>query len=702
MQNTGDTNDIQLILDPHTQLVTVNDATPTISARWDKAVQQAVINSSPGPTIASRAYGILHTAMFDAWAAYDPIAVATQLGDDLQVSSSNITDANKEEAMSFAAYRVLTELFPTETDIFYDLMRELGFDPNNNTTDTTTAAGIGNVSAEALMEVRRVDGSNQLNNYVDNTDYTPVNPDPDSIVDLEKWTPEYVPVDSRPGDYDFLRQQEFLTPQWGNITPFALESGSELRPEAPQPFLLVDADVDLEAETITLKEDTPTYTAGQVLDIDKKLIGEIINPEFIAQAQKVVDVSAGLNDEQKLVAEFWEDGGGTSFPPGTWMTFGQFVSARDDNTLDEDAQLFFALGNAVFDAGVATWEAKTFYDYVRPVRAIRELGELGLIGELNEDLGGYAIEAWTPNGVTQTILASEFLTYQTPGSDPSPPFAEYTSGHSAFSASAAEVLRSFTGSDDFGASVTFEPGESRFEPGITPTQAVTLEWETFSEAADEAGISRIYGGIHFDDGDLNGRALGREVGSTVFDETQSFINGGVDSLNQNPAIKTAKLDGNDVELIDLRSFTGQVTVDFTITREADFNNEVYFYQVDDVTGTVNGVTVEADGYVQQALGNIISPAFSTTDDNTENGTVVLEGGSYLGALIIANGNLEQAQSGIAQDIYFSYLGANTDNGSFDHIKLLDDGSYGFEDLANGGDQDFNDIVISFGTFNSLT
>jgi hypothetical protein len=194
--------------------------------------------------------------------------------------------------------------------------------------------------------------------------------------------------------------------------------------------------------------------------------------------------------------------------------------------VDEDAELFFALGNAVFDAGITTWESKTVYDYVRPVRAIRDLGELGLIGEFDASLGGYAIDAWTPNGSTQTILATDFLTYQTPGSDPSPPFAEYTSGHSGFSAAAATILELFTGSEQFGGSVTFEPGESRFEPGMTPTEPVTLAWETFGEAADEAGLSRLYGGIHFTEGDLNGRQLGDEVALSVWDRVQFFVNGG--------------------------------------------------------------------------------------------------------------------------------------------------------------------------------
>ena len=136
------------------------------------------------------------------------------------------------------------------------------------------------------------------------------------------------------------------------------KSGEQFRPEAPEPFFLVEGEVDLEEQTITL-EDT-----GEVLSITKDLIGDAINPAFIEQAESIVEVSANLTDEQKLIAEFWEDGTGTSFPPGTWMTFGEFVSARDDHTLDEDAQLFLALGNAVFDAGIATWEAKTFYGYV--------------------------------------------------------------------------------------------------------------------------------------------------------------------------------------------------------------------------------------------------------------------------------------------------------------------------------------------------
>jgi hypothetical protein len=98
------------------------------------------------------------------------------------------------------------------------------------------------------------------------------------------------------------------------------------------------------------------------------------------------------------------------------------------------------------------------------------------------------------------------------------------SGHSTFSAAAAEILKRFTGGDVFGASVTIAQGALGVEPGM-PAQPVTLSWPTFSAAADEAGLSRRYGGIHFEDGDLEGRKLGRAVGALAWEKAVGFIRG---------------------------------------------------------------------------------------------------------------------------------------------------------------------------------
>ena len=503
----------------------------TVASDWIGAATQGVRNQPQGPTVASRLYGILGTAMYDAWSAYEATPISTVLGDTLQRPTSENTQANKQEAISFAAYRVLTELLPTQTANLTARMNSLGYDPNNTSTDTTTAAGIGNTIAATLMNARRNDGSNQLNNYVDTIGYSTPNT-PTQVVNIELWTPESVPIDSGSA------LQTYLTPHWGTVQSFSLTDNAQYRPPEIIRFLSDrNASADLQAGTITRAN-------GTVVPISAALVGVDINPAFIQQAVDVVAFSANLTDEQKLIAEFWEDGPGTPFPPGTWMEFGQDISQRDNNTLDEDVQLFFALGNAVMDAGIATWEAKLSYNSARPVRVIRELGRLGLIGTDSNGDGVFEINAWGGPGLgTITIPATQFLTYQNPFGAPSPPFAEYTSGHSAFSAAGAEILRLFTGSDVFGGSVTFAPGTSAFEPGITPVSPVTLFWDTFSEAAGEAGISRRYGGIHFLDGDIQGRILGRRVGGSVWNRSQFFINGGVTTPEADNVLALLTLGG---------------------------------------------------------------------------------------------------------------------------------------------------------------
>jgi hypothetical protein len=173
-------------------------------------------------------------------------------------------------------------------------------------------------------------------------------------------------------------------------------------------------------------------------------------------------------------------------------------------------KMFFVLGNALLDASIAVWECKTFYDYVRPVSAIRHL------------LAGQMIRAWAGPGLgTQLIPGEQFRSYIA-----TPPFAEYTSGHSAFSAASATVLHLFTGSPWFGASVSFAPGVSVIEPGVTPRRSVTLSWRTFDDAADEAGISRRYGGIHFLQGDLESREMGKRIGLLAWRKALEYLRGG--------------------------------------------------------------------------------------------------------------------------------------------------------------------------------
>jgi hypothetical protein len=235
--------------------------------------------------------------------------------------------------------------------------------------------------------------------------------------------------------------------------------------------------------------------------------------QFVQQAQDLIAFSANLTDEQKMIAEYWANGPNTELPPGHWDLFAQFVSHRDNHTADQDAKMFFVLTNAIMDAGIASWDDKRAFDSVRPITAIRWLFQ------------GQQIQAWGgPGKGTVTMDGSQWLPYQ-PSTFPTPPFPEYASGHSTFSAAGAEILKDFTGSDNFGDSVTFPAGSSVIEPGITPSAPVTLSWPTFSAAADEAGISRRYGGIHFEQGDLDGRSLGRLVADSAWTKANLYFLG---------------------------------------------------------------------------------------------------------------------------------------------------------------------------------
>jgi membrane-associated phospholipid phosphatase len=178
-------------------------------------------------------------------------------------------------------------------------------------------------------------------------------------------------------------------------------------------------------------------------------------------------------------------------------------------------KLYFTLGQAMQSAAVATWQQKLDTNYARPVRVIRELSELGLLGDV-DDLdpvtGISRFEAYSRDTYqTEMIDGTTWETYQNPSGGYSPPFAEYPSGHSTFSAAGGKVLALFTG-DDFGGAVT---GRGVFEPP-TENEVVTLEWDTWQEAVEEAGFSRLYGGIHFDDGNLEGQTLGALIGEATF------------------------------------------------------------------------------------------------------------------------------------------------------------------------------------------
>ncbi len=464
-----------LALGSQAQAVSGVDPGENLALQWNDAALEAIRVTHPGPPMVARMLAVVNTCAFDAWAAFDNRARGTQLGRSLKAPAPLRTEAAKSEAVAYAAYRAALDLFPQpdQQNYFRNLMVEQGFDPDNASADTSTAAGIGNKACQAVLAYRHLDKSNQLGEmnggtpYSDWTGYAPVNT-PDQINDPNRWQPLRVPD----GHGGFV-VQKFIAPHWGRVKPFALR--------------------DWDREVIRPVRRDIEKATGRVGP------ATVDDPMYQEQADQVIAYSAVLTDTQKGIAEFWADGPSSELPPGHWNLFAQEVSARDDNSLDSDVKMLFAVSNTVFDTSIAIWGAKVMFDSVRPVTAIRYL------------YAGQTINAWAgPELGTQPIDGADWQPYQAE-TVVTPPFAEYPSGPSAFSSSAAEVLKRFTGSDVFGSGVVWPAGSSRVEPGFSPAHDLELSWATFGDAADEAGISRRYGGIHFVDGDLDSRLMGRKV-----------------------------------------------------------------------------------------------------------------------------------------------------------------------------------------------
>ena len=459
--------------------------------RWSAVLDSAIVQGSMGPPLAARAFAITHTCMFDAWAAYDSVAIGTRFGSRLRRPAHERTAVNKAKAISYAAYRALVDLFPAQRPASFDpFMASLGYDPSDASTDPTTPSGVGNLACAAVLGLRHLDGSNQLEGYVDDSGYAPVNPpsaipvDPATVVDPDRWQP-LIYTNSQ----GVSVTEAFLAPHWGKVTPFAMRSGDQYR------------------SYIGTFGPALHGTAG-----------------YEAQSRDLLTLSAGLDDRSKMAAEYWSNGPNDLGAVMHWGYFAAHISARDTNTLDQDVKLFFALGNAELDTSIALWDAKRYFDSVRPVTSIPYL------------FAGQQVLAWAgPGKGTQSIDGGSWIPYLAPWFHATP-FAEFGSGHSAFSAAAARILRLFTGSDTFGASVTLPAGSSAIEPGLTPTRDVVLTWPTFTDAANEDGMSRRYGGLHFEAGDLVGRAVGPIIADQVWLQVLSYVDptGGVKKRTTEP------------------------------------------------------------------------------------------------------------------------------------------------------------------------
>lgn len=371
---------------------------------WVKENMQLVSEQSKNPPLASRGYGLVSVAMYDAIvSAYHWKYVYNR---DAPSGTNPVVPAGADPsypddhaAIAGAASRVLAYLFPEKAAAVYDQEAEAAADSRvaagvNYRSDVEAGLALGRAVADAVITRAKADGSDK---HFEGQIPT----------GSDHWAPD-------PGTT--TGPTEPLAGTWKtwvvNVT--------SIRPGPP-----------------------PTYGS----------------PQFIKEAQEVMDVTKNLTADQKRIADFWKDAGGTPLPPGHWNQIA-LDTVRPLKLSDAKLARTFALLNiALSDAGNAAWDTKYAYWSARPINAIRDLG-----------------------------LDPTF----TPYVRPTPSFPSYISGHSTYSSAASQVLGY-----------------------LFPDQA-----KSFDSMAQEAAMSRLYGGIHYRSDNETGFAVGAKVGQQVVDKAR--------------------------------------------------------------------------------------------------------------------------------------------------------------------------------------
>jgi PAP2 superfamily len=446
-----------------------------IAYQWGEIALNCTGNDTerfrPRPTVTSRFLGLIWTAVYDAWTRYDDKANPVYLQKVKRQPVAARTLRNKEIAISYAAYRAMLQFYFSDSLLLRNAMLKLGLDPDNTSLNPSAPAGIGNLAAKSVIEQRLYDGANQTGTvkgadgspYADYTGYHPIN-SADTLSNPARWQPKYF-ADGKGGRF----APDCLTPQWGRVRPLLLSKASQFRPGPPP---------------------------------------AIGSPELAKQVKEVVDMQAGLSNEQKGLIEFMRDGPKSVQQAGHWFIFAQDVSRRDQHRLDDDVKMYFLVEAVAMDAFITCWDAKMLYDYARPYSLVHDYYRDTVIRLWAGADSGYTSapgQQWRPYS-PETFLC--------------PPFPSYVSGHSTVSGACAEALRLFTGSDRFGESVKIVPGALTEPTRMGDT--VTLHFRSFTETADMAGLSRVLGGYHIQADNTAGLKLGRQVASAAWKKYRQY------------------------------------------------------------------------------------------------------------------------------------------------------------------------------------
>jgi hypothetical protein len=577
----------------------------SIARRWNEQLLNAIRWSLPNPPVHARNLFHLSVAMWDAWAAYDPVASGYLFHEKLTATD---VGAARQEAISYAAYRVLRARFATAVGSeqslheFKRVMRQHCYPVSQTSAEGSSPSAVGNRIAARILRRGLRDGSNEAGGYV-NPAYVPANgplvlaDGGADMADPNRWQPLQMEVAVSQNGIGTTNLQTAIGTQWGFVDGFGVldPDGDGLAVDpGPQPRLGdTGTDAILKEQVIEIIRDSAQLdpARGKMIDVSPGALGAndlgtnngIGHPVNPVTGQPYQAQMVNQADFMRAATQFWADGPASETPPGHWNVLANDVSDELEaagalriggtgpvlERLEWDVKLYLAINGSVHNAAIAAWGLKGKYDSSRPISLVRYMGGLGqssnpagrsyhpdglpLVPGLIEFItpatsargerhyalrdhvgemavlawGGYPPKPWKQTAGARWQLATEWTTYQLP-TFVTPSFAGYVSGHSTFSRAAAEVMTAFTGSEYFpgGSSrYTLERGSLIFEFG--PTTDVTLEWATYFDAADQAGQSRLFGGIHIQADDFTGRIIGSACGRAAFDLALAYFAGSV-------------------------------------------------------------------------------------------------------------------------------------------------------------------------------
>lgn len=428
----------------------------SVARLWNEALLDAIRGDFARPTVHAR--NLFHTsvAMYDIWAIYDDVAEPYLIGNTVNGFTSELEDfiliESEEEslnrAISYAMYRLLSHRFQNSPSVessqerFDLLMDRLGYDTTYTSLlyEFGNAAALGNYVAQTLIDYGLQDGSREATGY-DNAYYEPVNApyaldinDNPPINDPNRWQP--LGLDTfidQGGNLVDGNVPPFLSPEWGNVSSFALKEEDKVTYERDGNQYHVFHD-PLDPPYISLTEDNEMSDAykwgfsmvsvwqshldptdGVMWDISPNSIGNVdistfptdysdypsfydffeggstsaghsINP-ITGNPYEVNMVPRG--DYGRVLAEFWADGPDSETPPGHWFTILNYVNDHPQfekrfqgegeilDALEWDVKAYFILGGGVHDSAISAWSVKGWYDYIRPISAIRSMAERG-------------------------------------------------------------------------------------------------------------------------------------------------------------------------------------------------------------------------------------------------------------------------------------------------------------------------------------